>query len=254
MQVTKLFKTKKNNEPLITGSAVPEAAFSADSAPAEDFLAEAPPVLELIRPEELAENARLDKLVASAQKGSLEAFNELVTCYEQRVYNLSYRLLGDGEAAADATQDTFFQAYRALGQYRGGSFKSWLLRIASNLCYDQLRVRARRPSSSLEALLEEAEEGGGAVLSYMEDEGSDPQDHALRHELLREVGLALQELPYEQRLVVVLSDVQGLSYDEIVEVTNSSLGTVKSRLSRGRLKLREILQKNRELLPGEFRP
>lgn len=244
MQVTKLFKSKKNERPAEIRPVEAEENFSADSAPAleADFETEAAPVLRLLRPEEMAENARLDKLVTAAQKGSLDAFNELVTCYEQRVYNLAYRLLGDSEAAADATQDTFFQAYRALNQYRGGSFKSWLLRIASNLCYDQLRVKARKPSSSLEAMMEEAEENGSSALSYMEEEGSDPQDHALRREMLREVGHALQDLPYEQRLVVVLSDVQGLSYEEIVEITHASLGTVKSRLNRGRLKLREILQ------------
>ncbi len=246
MQVSKLFNLKKNNAsnlPVEPIAEVAETTFSADSAPA----------LHIVRPEETAETIRHDQMVMAAQKGDLNAFNELVTCYEQRVYNLSYRLLGDNEAAADATQDTFFQAYRALGQYRGGSFKSWLLRIASNLCYDQLRAKMRRPSSSLEAILEQAEEVGGSALGWMEDEGADPQDHALRHEILREVGEALQELPYEQRLVVVLSDVQGLSYEEIVSVTGSSLGTVKSRLNRGRLKMREILQKNREPLSGDFR-
>ncbi|NWJ98588.1 MAG: sigma-70 family RNA polymerase sigma factor [Chloroflexi bacterium] len=188
--------------------------------------------------------AKHEKVIIAAQQGDLDAFNELVKYYEQRVYNLSYRLLADREAAADATQDAFLQAYRCLHQYRGGSFKSWLLRIASNLCYDQLRSKARRPSSSLEAMLDEAEETGGAALAWMEDNSADPQDQALRHELLREVSRALQTLSYEQRLVVILSDVQGLSYEEIVEVTNVSLGTVKSRLNRGRVKMRELLQKN----------
>ncbi|MEI6046773.1 MAG: sigma-70 family RNA polymerase sigma factor [Chloroflexota bacterium] len=236
MQVTKLFKPKKNNATDLTDQATPELEFSADSAPE--------PETTKPRLEDVTEIAKHEKVIIAAQQGDLDAFNELVKYYEQRVYNLSYRLLADREAAADATQDAFLQAYRCLHQYRGGSFKSWLLRIASNLCYDQLRSKARRPSSSLEAMLDEAEETGGAALAWMEDNSADPQDQALRHELLREVSRALQTLSYEQRLVVILSDVQGLSYEEIVEVTNVSLGTVKSRLNRGRVKMRELLQKN----------
>ena len=243
MQVIKLFNQKKTPIVLPEPLTLPEVEFPTDVGAAGPAEVEAN-----------VEIARQEKLVQSAQQGDLAAFNELVICYQQRVYNLSYRLLDDREAAADAAQDTFIHAYRALGQYRGGSFKSWLLRIATNLCYDQLRAKVRRPSTSLEAILEEAEESGGVALGYMEDSGSDPQDHAMRHEMVREVGLALQQLPYEQRLIVVLSDVQGLSYEEIVEVTNCSLGTVKSRLSRGRLKLREHLQKNRELSAEDMRP
>lgn len=194
-----------------------------------------------------------DKLVAAAQRGDLTAFNQLVTTHEQRVYNLAYRMLNEAEAAADATQDAFLQAYRALAQYRGGSFKSWLLRITSNICYDRLRARNRRPSTSLEALIEDAEKVGGSDLALLEDPQGDPVDHATRRELARELAQALQSLPEEQRVVVVLSDVQGMSYEEIVQITGASLGTVKSRISRGRLKIREYLQKTKELLPGDLR-
>jgi RNA polymerase sigma factor (sigma-70 family) len=194
-----------------------------------------------------------DLVVAAAQRGDLAAFNQLVTNHEQRVYNLAYRMLNDAEAAADATQDAFFQAYRALSQYRGGSFKSWLLRIASNICYDRLRSRNRRPTTSLDEMIEEAEKVGGADLGLLEDPGSDPLDFATRRELARELAQALQSLPDEQRIVVILSDVQGMSYDEIVYITGASLGTVKSRISRGRLKIREYLHKSKELLPGDLR-
>jgi RNA polymerase sigma-70 factor, ECF subfamily len=194
-----------------------------------------------------------DFVVAAAQRGDLAAFNQLVTKHEQRVYNLTYRMLNDAEAAADATQDAFFQAYRALAQYRGGSFKSWLLRIASNICYDRLRSRNRRPSTSLDAMIEEAEKVGGSDLGLLEDSQSDPLDFATRRELARELAQALQSLPDEQRVVVVLSDVPGMSYDEIVYITGASLGTVKSRISRGRLKIREYLHKSKELLPGDLR-
>jgi RNA polymerase sigma-70 factor (ECF subfamily) len=193
-----------------------------------------------------------EEMVAAAQQGDLSAFNQLVVFYEQRVFGLAYRMLGENEAAADATQDSFFQAYKALAQYRGGSFKSWLLRIASNICYDRLRTRQRRPTTSLDELIADAEEVGGSSLAILEDVGSDPSEKALRQETLREVALALEALPPEQKLVIVLSDVQGLSYEEIVQITGMSLGTVKSRLSRGRTKLREFLN-NAELLPKDIR-
>jgi len=193
-----------------------------------------------------------EEMAAAAQQGDLSAFNQLVVFYEQRVFGLAYRMLGENEAAADATQDAFFQAYKALAQYRGGSFKSWLLRIASNICYDRLRTRQRRPTTSLDELMAEAEEIGGSSLALLEDVGSDPSEKALRQETLREVALALEALPPEQKLVIVLSDVQGLSYEEIVQITGMSLGTVKSRLSRGRTKLREFLN-NAELLPKDIR-
>lgn len=188
------------------------------------------------------------QLVAAAQRGDLTAFNRLVGQYEQRVYNLAFRMLNDAESAADATQDTFFQLYKAISQFRGGSFKAWLMRIASNICYDRLRVRSRRPSDSLDAIVEEAENNGGNASTLLEDNRADPESFALSRELARELVTALQTLPPDQRLIVILSDVQGLSYDEITQIANCSLGTVKSRLSRGRAKLREYLQQNPELL------
>ncbi|MEI7556153.1 sigma-70 family RNA polymerase sigma factor [Candidatus Chlorohelix sp.] len=188
-----------------------------------------------------------DGLVILAQQGDLPAFNQLVALYEQRIFNLAYRLLGDRESAADATQDTFFQAYRALAQYRGGSFKSWLLRIVTNISYDRLRTRRRRPTSSLDELVNEAEEIGGSAIALLEDVDSDPSDKYLQRETMDELSRALDKLPPEQKLVIVLSDVQGMSYEEIATITRTSLGTVKSRLNRGRTKIRELLQ-NTELL------
>jgi RNA polymerase sigma factor (sigma-70 family) len=201
----------------------------------------------------MQEEQESEKLVAAAQAGSLAAFNDLVKLYESRVYNLAYRMLGDNEAAADATQDAFFQAYRALGQYRGGSFRSWLLKIATNICYDRLRSRKRHPTDSLNRIVEDAEEFGGSDQGILEDPAGNLEEVALRRELARDLADALLSLPEEQRVVVILSDVQGLSYEEITAITGVGLGTVKSRISRGRLKIREYMQKNRELLPRNLR-
>ena len=187
-------------------------------------------------------------LIANAQQGEVPAFNQLVLTYQSMVYNLAYRILGDADAAADASQDTFLSAFHAIKKFRGGSFKAWLLRIATNTCYDQLRYKQRRPTSSLEALLVETDHP-----SSFTDPAEGPEDYALRHELGQVIQAGLNTLPPDQRIALVLSDVQGFSYQEIAEVTRTSLGTVKSRLSRGRAKLRDYLLEQGELLPARYR-
>lgn len=187
-------------------------------------------------------------LIAAAQRGEVRAFNQLVLTYQSMVYNLAYRILGDADAAADASQDTFLSAFHAIKKFRGGSFKAWLLRIATNACYDQLRYQQRRPTSSLETLLTESDH-----LPILTNPDERPEDYALRQELGRVIQAGLDTLPPDQRVVLVLSDVQGLSYQEIAEITRASLGTVKSRLSRGRTKLRDYLLEQEELLPACYR-
>jgi RNA polymerase sigma factor (sigma-70 family) len=189
-----------------------------------------------------------EALISAARKGDARAFNQLVVHYQGMVFNLAYRILSDSEAAADATQDAFLSAYRALRRFRGGSFKAWLLRIVTNACYDQLRSKQRRPASSLDDLPVDVDH-----TAYLQDPAEGPEDYVLRRELNRALEVAIRTLPAEQRVVLVLSDVQGLSYNEIVDVTGLSLGTVKSRLSRGRARLRDSLWEQRELLPSQYR-
>jgi RNA polymerase sigma factor (sigma-70 family) len=189
------------------------------------------------------------RLVSDAQRGDLESFNQLVRLYEGRVYTLCYRMLGDSESAADAAQDAFLSAYRNLRSFRGGSFRSWMLRIATNTCYDALRARKRRPTTSLDAALDSDDE---ATSFDPPDLGESPLDSALRHELGAAIRRGLQLLPADQRAVLILSDIQGLAYEEIAEATGANLGTVKSRLSRGRARLRDILKAG-ELLPSRYR-
>jgi len=187
-------------------------------------------------------------LIAASKKGDTAAFNQLVWAYQERAYNLAYRMLGDRDLAADATQDAFLSAYRAIGGFRGGSFRSWILRIVSNACYDELRRKKRRPTASLDALYAVPEEY--PVASSV---GEGPEEQVLRQELWETVGVGLQTLPPDQREAVILRDIQGLDYQEIAQVTRVSLGTVKSRISRGRARLREILRQHPELLPAQFR-
>ena len=189
-----------------------------------------------------------EALVASARKGDARAFNQLVLLYQGMAYNVAYRILGDADAAADATQDAFLSAFKAIRQFRGGSFKAWILRIVTNSCYDQLRAKQRRPSESLDDLDVEEDH-----IRSLRDPSEQPDEHVERLELDELLQSGIQRLPTEQRIVLILSDVQGLNYQEIADTTGMSLGTVKSRLSRGRSRLRDLLLEQRELLPSRFR-
>jgi RNA polymerase sigma-70 factor (ECF subfamily) len=189
-----------------------------------------------------------ERLIVASQAGDLHAFNQLVERYQTQVYNLCRRMLGDPDLAADATQETFLNAFEHIGRFRGGTLKTWLLRIAANACYDVMRHRKRRPSTSLDEMVDDADDP-----KDFPGTGELPEQVAMRHELRQLLLRALGTLPPEQRMVVILSDIQGLSYDEIAEVTRAELGTVKSRLSRARAKLRDYLHHHRELLPRDYR-
>ena len=191
-------------------------------------------------------------LIRAAQQGDLTAFNRLVLAYQDLVYNQAYRMLGETEAADDATQDAFISAYKHIRSYRGGSFKSWLLRIVTNACYDELRRRKRRPTQPLEPLdLEGNEEMESA--SWMVDPGESPEQALERTELDRALQHCLDDLPADFRTIVILVDIQGMDYTEAAEVIKTPLGTVKSRLARARLRMRDCLQGVKELLPAAFR-
>jgi len=187
-------------------------------------------------------------LIAAARQGDTRSFNQLVALYQDMVYNVAYRILGDTDAAADASQEAFLSAYRAVAKFKGGSFKAWLLRIATNACYDQLRVLQRRPTSSLEAIYTDTDPSSHFVNGH-----ETPEEHTLRGELGQAIQLGIETLPPDQRVTLVLSDVQGLSYNEIAQVTNTSVGTVKSRLNRARTRLRDLLLEEGELLPARYR-
>ncbi len=182
-------------------------------------------------------------LIRSAQHGDLEAFNGLVLRYQQQVYNLAYRIMGDNAAASDATQEAFISAYRHVDSFRAGSFKSWLLRIVTNACYDELRRRRRRATVSLDETID-TEEGETEFDLPVSADG--PEQITQRRELADLLQRGINLLPVEQRLALVLRDVQGLRYDEIAEITHSKYGTVKSRLSRARANLRDYVQTHRE--------
>jgi RNA polymerase sigma-70 factor (ECF subfamily) len=193
------------------------------------------------------------ELLRLAQRGDLEAFNSVVLAHQTRAFNVALRVLGDGEAAADATQEAFLSAYRNLRSYRGGSFRAWLLRIVTNACYDELRRRKRRPSTSLEDLGPESDDGEPEVDAWLASKTDGPERLSERSELVHAIQDCLDRLPDEFRIVAVLADVQGYDYDEVSSAIGKPLGTVKSRLARARARLRDCLQRHGELLPAAFR-
>ena len=190
-------------------------------------------------------------LIQAALKGDLNAFNHLVLTYQDMVYNQAYRVMGESDAAEDATQEAFISAYRKLKSYRGGSFKAWLLRIVTNACYDELRRRKRRPTTPLMPTDDYDEEIESPT--WIADPGELPEDTTARAELAEAIQHCLDELSLDFRTVVVLVDVQGMDYAEAADVVGTPLGTVKSRLARARKGMRECLQGFWELLPAAFR-
>lgn len=174
----------------------------------------------------------------TAQRGELASFNALVGRYERDVFNVCLRILRDPPAAEDATQDAFIKAWTAIASFHGGPIRPWLLRIATNRCYDVLRARGRRPATSLDAEPFEVQPDWSSQVSA----DADPESAALHGELAILLERALTTLPEDQRLAVILADVQGYPYDEVAAITGVALGTVKSRVSRGRARLRQTLR------------
>lgn len=188
-------------------------------------------------------------IIARATEGETQAFNLLVLQYQDMAYSVAYRMLHDEDAAADVVQDSFIKAFRALAGFQGGSFRSWLMRIVANTCYDVLRVRQRRATDSLDDLPVEHDH-----IPQLVDHAESPESYAERMELNGFIEAGIQALPPQQRLVLVLCDIHGYAYEEIAEIADLPMGTVKSRISRARLRLRDYLLNKPELLPSSFRP
>jgi RNA polymerase sigma-70 factor (ECF subfamily) len=190
-------------------------------------------------PEPASVDAPDSALIDEARAGNLAAFNLLVARHERAVYSVALRYLRASELAEDVTQDAFVRAWRSLDSFRndaGEGFRSWLLRIAANRALDVLRAQTRRPADSLDNRLDDTEQTWEP-----ESHAESALDFALRDELGATLEAAIGMLHPDQRLVVILSDIHGHPYDEIADITGVPLGTVKSRINRGRARLRELL-------------
>jgi RNA polymerase sigma-70 factor, ECF subfamily len=198
------------------------------------------------------------RLVARLRAGEMEAFDQLVEEYQALVYALALRILNDAEDARDATQETFLKIYRHFGNFRGeASLKTWICRIAINQARSAdrwLRRRRRNDMTSLDAPLGQSASANGGMnerangydhrspIDYLQSGYATPEDETLLRERGRQIERGLRQLKKDFRIAVILRDIEGLSYEEIAWVTEVSVGTVKSRIARGREMLREAIQ------------
>jgi RNA polymerase sigma-70 factor (ECF subfamily) len=181
-------------------------------------------------------------LIQRAKANDRAAFNEIVLRYKDKVYNYIYRMVRNATDAEDLTQETFVRAYLSLHSFQSrASLNTWLFRIATNLCIDHSR-RAKRTQGLVTSLSPDNEEEEEGLQRDIPDATFDPQRLLLNKELGEKLEKALQELPEKLRMVVLLYDVEGLSYEEIAAIAGCPLGTVKSRLFNARAVLRRKLE------------
>ena len=180
------------------------------------------------------------KLIERAYGGDPSAFNRLMAQHENRMYAVALRMCANREDAQDCAQEAMVRIYRAMGSFKGQSaLATWIYRITMNTCLDELRRRKARKVTSLDSLVD----NGWSPT----DTGDTPEEHGLRVEKQNALNQAIQSLPDDMRAAIILRDVKGYSYDEIASILDANVGTIKSRISRGREKLREILSKQSEL-------
>ena len=190
-------------------------------------------------------------LIEAAQHSDLEAFNQLVLNHPDMMYRIALRILNDEPAAADATQNAMIQAFRNIKSFRGGSFRSWLARVTVNASYDELRRWRRQPSMSFDQVNSEGEEVES--LPWMMDLSAGPEESFDALELRDAIQHCVKALIPDYRMVVILVDVEGMSYEEAARIAQIPVGTVKSRLARARMQLRKALQSHQNLLPTAYR-
>ena len=217
-----------------------------DSRPLPLAVRRTPQSVEDLRPTTVTEDPvqRRDLiLLERSRDGDLNAFNDLVVAYQDMLFALVVRMVPDRDQASDAVQEAFFSAYRNMGAFRGGSVKSWLSRIAINAAMDAQRLKKRRPADPYPELEDDTWQPPA-------DASADPVTTSLTLERHRALNTALAGITNDQRTAIVLYDVEGYDYAEIAEITGVSVGTVKSRIHRGRLALRGLLSDRMDLFRG----
>lgn len=187
-----------------------------------------------------------DTVAEVARNEDRREFDALVERYHKQAYNIAYRMAGNHADAEDLTQEAFIRAFRFFGQYRRElPFDSWLYKIMSNVFIDRLR---RRPKARIRSLDQPVVTDEGEAQFDVRDPGAGPEDIVLSLEMDGRLQTALENLPEAFRITVIYADIEGLSYEEIAEATNTNIGTVRSRLHRGRRLLRDKLKKYEDQL------
>ena len=181
-------------------------------------------------------------LVKKAQKGDHKAFEQLMEEHFKKIYNIAYRMTGNPDDASDMTQEVMIKLFRNIGSFKGDSkFSTWVYRVATNTCLDELKKGRRHSHTSLNT---EYDTGNGEITYEVEDTSPTPEEMTEKKELRSMVADAVQRLSPGHRAAIILRDIKGFSYDEIAKILNCSEGTVKSRISRARASLKEVLEKD----------
>lgn len=181
-------------------------------------------------------------LVKKAQKGDHKAFEQLIEEHFKKIYNIAYRMTGNPDDASDMTQEVMIKLFRNIGSFKGDSkFSTWVYRVTTNTCLDELKKNRRHSHTSLNT---EYDTGDGEIACEVEDTSPTPEEMTEKRELRSMVADAVQRLSPDHRAAIVLRDIKGFSYDEIAKILSCSEGTVKSRISRARASLKEVLEKD----------
>lgn len=184
-------------------------------------------------------NAQDETLLRQAADGDVTSFEKLIIGYEKYIFTLAYRMLGNAEDARDAAQESLIKIYNNIHKCQNAkSFKSWISTITNNTCIDELRRRKKKREDSLSRIIET--EDGETVLQFESDEPG-PEETLLSMEKQERIQTAINKLPPKYKLLIVMRDINGLSYEELAETAGLSMGTVKSRLSRARARLKKLL-------------
>lgn len=189
-------------------------------------------------------------LISAAQQGDLDAFNQLVLNYQDMLYRIAFRITHDECSAEDATQDAMILAFRNIKSFRGGNFKSWLARVTVNASYDELRRGKRHIAVPLEQFNSEGDEIESPV--WIKDMSAGPEERAEASELRSAMYQCIKSLMPDYRLMVILVDMEGMSYEEAAQITRVPVGTVKSRLARARMQIRNKMRTFNGLLPATY--
>jgi RNA polymerase sigma-70 factor (ECF subfamily) len=189
-------------------------------------------------------------LVKKAKNGDVEAFERLVEGYQKKVFNIAYRMLGNYDDASELAQEALIKIYKSLKSFKEESqLSTWIYRITTNVCLDELRKRKNKAVVYIDEKIRSEDD---EITRQVEDKQPTPEQRAEQNEVKKAINNAIQSLSQDYKIVIILRDIQGLSYDEIAEILKCPTGTVKSRINRARQSLKELLLRKKELFDTDF--